>query len=182
MPRFFDCQLLSWAASSRRTVCGTKGPRFQERKGTRGGGQTTDRVPRIQELGARRCHAMLNFSCSSLLLSCLLFTYLGERTRMAQGAAGGNGGSYGTATSYTFDAPCTAQKTVAPRRICRGRAETQDGGIWLVDDRSTFEVTLTPALSRSTGRGGRNGSGPPAEEAMANCQWPTKSQRPNDQL
>jgi hypothetical protein len=36
----------------------------------------------------------------------------------------------------------------------------QDGGIWLIDDRSTFQITLTPALSRGTGRGGRKGSGP----------------------
>jgi hypothetical protein len=46
------------------------------------------------------------------------------------------------------------------RKDLLGQAEMEDGGIWLVDDRSTFQITLTPALSRSTGRGGRKGSGP----------------------
>jgi hypothetical protein len=38
------------------------------------------------------------------------------------------------------DAPCTAQKTVAPRRM----SGSGDGGIWVVDDRSMFQLTLTP--------------------------------------
>jgi len=40
--------------------------------------------------------------------------------RVVHGAASGNGGSHGTARSYTVDAPCTAQKTVAQRRIGGG--------------------------------------------------------------
>jgi len=37
--------------------------------------------------------------------------------RGVHGAANAHRGSHGTARSYTFRAPCTAQKTVAPRRI-----------------------------------------------------------------
>jgi len=47
--------------------------------------------------------------------------------RGVHGAASGNGGSLGTARSYTVDAPCTAQKTVAPRRIRGGKSEGPEG-------------------------------------------------------
>jgi hypothetical protein len=56
----------------------------------------------------------------------------------------------------------TRGRTVHGSKNCRATAHertAEDGGIWLVDDRSMFQITLTPTLSRSTGRGGRNGSG-----------------------
>jgi hypothetical protein len=39
------------------------------------------------------------------------------------------------------------------RRQPPRRAEMQDGGIWLVDDRSPFQITLTPALPEYRERG-----------------------------
>jgi len=59
--------------------------------------------------------------------------------RGVHGAASGNGGSHGAARSYTIYAPCTAQKTVAPRRIRGGKSEGRgewivDSGQWIVPD------------------------------------------------
>jgi hypothetical protein len=70
----------------------------------------------------------------------------------------------GAAADRTGGQRVTLGRTVHGSKNCRATAHERTAGttegFGFVDGRWTFEITLTPALSRSTGRGGRNGFGP----------------------
>jgi len=73
----------------------------------------------------------------------------------------------------------TPARTVHGSKNCRATAhertaEAEDEGIWLVDDRSLFQITLTPALSRSTGRGGRTRWGETVEQVTVDSRGKRK--------
>jgi hypothetical protein len=79
--------------------------------------------------------------CSPLVIghcSCHAVRVVNEQARDARGARGagsGNGGCHGTARSYTVRAPCTAQKSVALRRI-GGERKTAGSGLSMIVRRS----------------------------------------------